>query len=107
MEFQISPALAHLFADALAAFMRGNADTVWLNEQLEVWDELSFAFSNADNATVRVSFEAGAQMWQVWGNAMCWRDIPTWMDVKSILRPQWKEQMKKRVFAHVASRTEF
>ncbi|WP_435270948.1 hypothetical protein [Streptomyces sp. 1222.5] len=97
MEFQFGPGVAHLFADATAAFMRGKADTVWLNEQSEEWNELWLTFRDADTASVTVSYEAGRLMFWVWGARWAWRDEATRRVVAAELRPQWQEQMRQRV----------
>lgn len=93
MEFQITPDTGHLFADAIAAFMRGHADAVWLNAQSKEWDELYEAFRDADQASVAVSFEAGQLAYMVWGTRWAWRDEQTRLTVKAEIRPQWQEQM--------------
>ncbi|MGV9693416.1 hypothetical protein ACWDUX_30410 [Streptomyces sp. NPDC003444] len=106
MEFQIPPHISHLFADALAAFMRGHADRVWLNEQSHMWNELWVSFRDADGATVAVSFEAAATMFRVWGSPRWWRDQQTFEDVTAHLRPQWRAQMRQHARAHIAPRAE-
>src|SRR5262245_52436784 len=97
MEFQISPEVAGLFAGAVAAFMRSKADTVWLNEQADQWNELYEKFRDADSASVTVSYEAGRLMLWVWGASSVWRDQLARQYVKSHLRPQWQEHMRARL----------
>ncbi|MFE5542750.1 hypothetical protein ACFQ71_02910 [Streptomyces sp. NPDC056534] len=104
MEFQISPDIAHLFADAVAAYMRGNAHTVRLNEKSELWNELWTTFRDADSATVTVPYEAGVLMFWVWTSPRWWRDRRAWEDVKAHLAPQWKGQMPQRVVARIEAR---
>jgi hypothetical protein len=93
MEFQITPDTGHLFADAIAAFIRGHADTVWLNEQSKEWHELYETFRDADTASVTVSCQAGQLIYMVWGTRWAWRDEQTRLQVKAELRPQWQEHM--------------
>jgi hypothetical protein len=94
MEFQLGYDVAHLFADAVAAFMRGKADTVWLNEQRDDWNELYATFRDADTASVQVSREAGRLMFWVWGASWAWRDEYTRNWIKAELRPQWQTQVR-------------
>jgi hypothetical protein len=94
MEFQLGYDVAHLFADAVAAFMRGKADTVWLNEQRDDWNELYDTFRYADTASVQVSREAGRLMFWVWSASWAWRDEHTRNWIKSELRPQWQAQVR-------------
>jgi hypothetical protein len=94
MEFQLGYDTAHLFADAVAAFMRGRADTVWLNEQGDEWHELWTTFRDANTASVRVSREAGRLMFWVWGAGWAWRDEYTRNWIKAELRPQWQAQVR-------------
>lgn len=96
MEFQLGQSVAHLFADATAAFIRSKADSVWLHEKSEAWNELYVTFRDADTASVKVSREAGELMFWVWGAKAVWRDEPTRQLVKAELRPQWSAQMRSR-----------
>jgi hypothetical protein len=95
MEFQISPDVPHLFADAVAAFIRGYSDSVWLHEQTDEWTELWTAFRDAETASVKVSFEAGRLMTWVWGARWAWRDEATRQRAKEELRPQWLKYMRE------------
>ncbi|MFF3416800.1 hypothetical protein ACFYW9_19185 [Streptomyces sp. NPDC002698] len=99
MEFQITPDVAHLFADATAAYTRSKADTVWLNERSDEWHELWVTFRDADNATVTVSREAGDLMLWVWGDRRVWRDEPARQMVMAHLRPQWQKHVRARLIA--------
>jgi hypothetical protein len=94
MEFQLGWGVAHLFADAVAAFMRGKADTVWLNEKRDEWNELYAAFNDADTASVTVSREAGRLMLWVFGASWAWRDEPTQKWIEAELHPQWRAQIR-------------
>lgn len=96
MEFQLGYGIAHLFADATAAFIRSKADSVWLAEKDEAWHELWVTFRDADTASVQVSREAGELMFWVWGAKAVWRDEPTRRLVKAELRPQWQAHMRGR-----------
>ncbi|MYX26077.1 hypothetical protein GTY75_05235 [Streptomyces sp. SID8381] len=93
MEFQISTDYAHLFADAVAAFCRGRADTVWLAERRDAFNELWLTFRDADASTVAVSREAGVLMYHIWGSPWAWRDEATQQQVRAEIRPQWHRQM--------------
>ncbi|MFC9591543.1 hypothetical protein ACFTUC_17355 [Streptomyces sp. NPDC056944] len=104
MEFQISPDVAHLFAGAVAAYIRDHADSVWLNDKSELWNELWTTFRDADTATVTVSHEVGVLMFWVWTSPRWWRDRQTWEYVKSHLRPQWMRQMPPKVSARIEAR---
>jgi hypothetical protein len=101
MDFQTTPDVSHLFADATAAYIRAKADTVWLNERGDQWHELWASFRDADNATVTVSHEAGELMLWVWGDRSVWRDEPARQMVMAHLRPQWKAQMRALVVAEL------
>lgn len=95
MEFKVSPDVAHLFADAISAFIRGYSDSVWLHEQTDQWTELWTTFRDADTASVTVSCEAGRLMFWVWGVPWAWRDEPTRQRAKEQLRPQWIKYMRE------------
>ncbi|MFF8629705.1 hypothetical protein [Streptomyces werraensis] len=96
MEFQLGYATAPLFADAVAAFIRSNADSAWLHENGDQWSELWVTFRDADTASVTVSREAGRLMHWVWGDRSVWRDEHARKVVTADLRPQWRAQIRGR-----------
>ena len=98
MEFQVSPDITHLFADAVAAHIRSRADYLSV-EQGEAWSQLWLIFRDANNATLAVPRESARGMYEVWSNAGAWRDESTRRYVKSHLRPQWRAQMRGHALA--------
>ncbi len=97
MEFEIAPELAHLFADATAAFIRSRADFYEPASITDAWNEVWLTFRDAETGSVKLSIEAGRIMWQVWGRPEMWRDRATRDQVTARLRPQWKAQMRARL----------
>lgn len=93
MQFQITPDCAHLFADAVAAYIRSRADVAQEIHEHEEWHTLWITFRDADNATLDVPYDCARRMHMVWGTPAVWRDEPTRQMVKAQLRPQWRAQM--------------
>lgn len=93
MKFQVTTDVSHLFADALAAYIRSRADVAQSHGESASWHLLWTTFRDADSTTVEVPDETASWMYRVWGVRAVWRDEATRQRVKDVLRPQWKAQM--------------
>jgi hypothetical protein len=89
MEFQTTPEVSYLFADAIAAFCRSRAGYV---EEVN-WTLLWLLFRDAEGETVTVPEPVASHMFRVWGDRRVWRDEQARELVKALIRPQWKAQM--------------
>lgn len=93
MEFQLAHGVAHLFADAVAAYIRSRAHVYQTDAEQQAWHTLWLTFRDADTTSVTVGLAAARLMFWVWGKPDVWRDEQTRQAIRAQLRPQWREQL--------------